>query len=409
MTDVELLEQHRTGGSDEAFADIVRRHVGWVHALARRRLRDSHGADDVAQAVFVLLHRKAPRFAADGAMINWLHTAARYAAEASARGESRRRTREAQAARARPEADADRPAPGEWDELAPLLDELIAKLNRADREAVLLRFYRGMSFAEVAAEMSCTAEAARKRVARAIEKLRRHACRRGVTPTDASMLMILSQQGAAPPVGLVATTTGAATSCGGGTLAASCSPIVKGVIQMMTFQTLKLALTTGLVTTVLVATSTWLIRAAGAKGGSSPSAAVATTRPTTPDAPAARAIPSPAQDTFPKLSPFSAVRWREPATPDVQVNGTWYELVAIDDDAFARIVDFARQAYGDRWQKRFEEDLVEVLIGMGARPGVMVNLQLRSLDTGEALVMKDVMMTEENRRQIWQSRRDRGL
>src|SRR2546421_6663410 len=83
MTDVELLEKHR-GGCDEAFADLVRRHLGWVYGMARRRLRDSQLAEDVAQAVFILLHRKAPRFAAGGAMGNWLHKTAWYATENAA-------------------------------------------------------------------------------------------------------------------------------------------------------------------------------------------------------------------------------------------------------------------------------------------------------------------------------------
>jgi DNA-directed RNA polymerase specialized sigma24 family protein len=93
MTDIELLENHRHG-SDQAFADIVQRHLGWIYGVARRGLGDSHRAEDVAQTVFVLLHRKAPRFAADAAMIGWLHTAARYATKTVAREELRRKQRE---------------------------------------------------------------------------------------------------------------------------------------------------------------------------------------------------------------------------------------------------------------------------------------------------------------------------
>jgi hypothetical protein len=58
-----------------------------VYGVARRRLRDAHLAEDVTQAVFILLHRKAPKFTADGALIAWLHRAARYASENAARGE----------------------------------------------------------------------------------------------------------------------------------------------------------------------------------------------------------------------------------------------------------------------------------------------------------------------------------
>src|SRR5438067_7748021 len=93
MTDVELLEQHRRG-DEKAFAELVRRHIGWVYGVARRRLHDAHLADDVAQAVFVLLHRKSPKFPSDAAMMRWLHKAAWYSTEVAVRSARRRRQHE---------------------------------------------------------------------------------------------------------------------------------------------------------------------------------------------------------------------------------------------------------------------------------------------------------------------------
>jgi DNA-directed RNA polymerase specialized sigma24 family protein len=54
MTDAQLLQQYLATGSQPAFARLVERHIGWVAAVARRRVRDAHLADDVTQAVFVL-------------------------------------------------------------------------------------------------------------------------------------------------------------------------------------------------------------------------------------------------------------------------------------------------------------------------------------------------------------------
>ncbi|HWB53798.1 MAG TPA: sigma-70 family RNA polymerase sigma factor, partial [Tepidisphaeraceae bacterium] len=126
MTDVELVEQHRAGGQS-AFAEIVSRHAGWVYGMARRRLRDGQTAEDVTQAVFVLLHRKLPRFEADGALINWLHRAAWYATETTIRNQRRRQMRESEAATMR--ATTTDPAENEqWEELAPMLDRLIGRL-----------------------------------------------------------------------------------------------------------------------------------------------------------------------------------------------------------------------------------------------------------------------------------------
>ena len=57
MEDFELLRAYVDRGSHEAFAELVRRHIGMVHAAALRLSRDRHRADDVTQAVFVALAR----------------------------------------------------------------------------------------------------------------------------------------------------------------------------------------------------------------------------------------------------------------------------------------------------------------------------------------------------------------
>ncbi len=64
------------------------------------------------------------------------------------------------------------------------------------------------------------------------------------------------------------------------------------------------------------------------------------------------------------------------------------------------IVAFSRQTYDDKWQKRFEEDLVELLIRMGQPPQNKVTLVVESLTSGERSVRENVPMTEENRRAI---------
>src|SRR5439155_3763658 len=254
-TDAELLADHRRngedrGGDDRAFAELVRRNVGWVHGAARRRLRDSHLADDVAQAVFILLHRKAPSFQTDRALIAWLHRTTWYASEVAARQRRRQRHHETEAAMLRQnaagaaagESDRHHGADDEpqWEQLAPLLDRLIERLGRRDREAVLLRFYRQMTYAQVAAAMQSSEEAVRKRVARALEKLRHWASGKGVALSPealaARMENEISVAGAIAPVGLVAAATGAALAGSASVSAgvAPCStPLAKGAATMM--------------------------------------------------------------------------------------------------------------------------------------------------------------------------------
>jgi hypothetical protein len=101
----------------------------------------------------------------------------------------------------------------------------------------------------------------------------------------------------------------------------------------------------------------------------------------------------------PRLSPFAAVRWHE-FQPKVKVGRQWYTLVALDDLPAAEIVAFSRQTYGDKWRKRFEEDLVEVLTRMEHPPKDKVTLVVQSLTSSETQVLKDVSMTAANREAI---------
>jgi hypothetical protein len=107
----------------------------------------------------------------------------------------------------------------------------------------------------------------------------------------------------------------------------------------------------------------------------------------------------------PKLSPFSAVRWKD-STPEVKVKDTWYELLAIDDTEAKDIVKFCKDKDDKHWQKRFEEDLVEMMAGMGHEPGERVTLKVRELEGGKTTVLKEVPNTHENRQAIWRARNE---
>lgn len=101
-----------------------------------------------------------------------------------------------------------------------------------------------------------------------------------------------------------------------------------------------------------------------------------------------------------RLSPFAAVRWVDDDEPEVYVDKEWYRLVAIGDLPAEMIVDYSRVTYRDKWQKRFEEDLVELLSRMGHPPGQTVRLVVRRPTSQEWLILKDVPLTEENREAI---------
>jgi RNA polymerase sigma factor (sigma-70 family) len=401
MTDIELLQQYR-GGSDEAFAQLVARHLGWICGMARRRLRDSHLAEDVAQAVFMLLHQKAPTFPADGAMVSWLHRTTWYATEVAARGERRRRDRETHAAAMASQVElTDHGPQGEWEQLAPILDQLICKLSRADREALLLRYFRDMSYTEVAEQTGTTAEAARKRVDRAIEKLRKFAANQGISfPAMTLGVHLAKDLRPAPPAGLIARSVVAATSPSGAALGTTSGIIAKGVTLIMLTKTL--AATAAGIAIVLGITGTiWAVRPGASAELQATPQLPSGNNAVTPGVPlVADANQWSGRNSYPRLAPFTAIRWRDGNVPQVFVRGSWYELVAVDDVPAAQIVEFTKQGGRDMWQKHFAEDLVEAMAGLGHQPGATVKLDVRKAGDAQTVTLTDVPMTAANRRAV---------
>ncbi|QDU72903.1 hypothetical protein [Mucisphaera calidilacus] len=110
---------------------------------------------------------------------------------------------------------------------------------------------------------------------------------------------------------------------------------------------------------------------------------------------------------FPRLSPFEAVDWGDgdSSVPRVKVDGVWYFLGSIDAVPIDDLVEFSKATYGERWQKRIDEDLVEVMTLMGHAPGETVRLRMVTVETTEFAFLKDVAMTEANRRAVREARR----
>ena len=99
---------------------------------------------------------------------------------------------------------------------------------------------------------------------------------------------------------------------------------------------------------------------------------------------------------YPKRSPFAAVRWEE-SQPEVKVDGQWFKLISLNGIPAKEIVDFSKETYGEKWQKRFEEDLVELMTRMGHPPEKSVTLEVQSLTSSEKQTLKEVRMTYANR------------
>lgn len=231
--DATLLRRYTVDGDDTAFAELVRRHLGLVYYAALRQTDgDAHAAEDVAQTVFTLVAQKARTLVHHQTLTGWLHTTTRFAARRHRRTEGRRLRRE-QEAQLMQETVATDTMSADWEHLRPLIDDVLAELNAADRDAVLLRFFSGLSLAEVGAKLNVSENAARMRVERALEKLHGLLSRRGIASSATALGATLTHQAmATAPAGLLASVTAAALSGAAGV--AGSAALVAGLFAMKT-------------------------------------------------------------------------------------------------------------------------------------------------------------------------------
>lgn len=227
MTDFELLRQYVEERSESAFAELVARHMGLVYSAALRQLRDSHQAQDVAQGVFINLARSAGKIRPGTVLAGWLLKATRYLSLDALKLEVRRRGHERKAAMNETYQESDET--GDWEAIAPVLDEAIAKLGDRHRDALTLRYFKNQSVREVAESLRISEDAAKQRLSRAVQKLRAVLLARGVRVGAGALVTLVTANAVqAYPAGLVGATVASATAAapgGGFTLL--------GVIKMM--------------------------------------------------------------------------------------------------------------------------------------------------------------------------------
>lgn len=220
MNTSELLTNYRKTGSDAAFTNLLRRYTNLVYSVAKRRLSDQSLAEDVTQTVFTRLARSPPTIKSDGELAAWLHRTTIHVAIDVWRSETRRRTREQQVAlmQTLPAEDAQL-----WEELTPHLDEALNQLADDDRQAVLLRFFEQKPMRDIGGILGVSEDAAKMRVSRAIDRLRKQLSLRGITCTVLVLATVLPQRAVeAAPAHLFASLTAiklsVPTAAGGGGL-----------------------------------------------------------------------------------------------------------------------------------------------------------------------------------------------
>jgi uncharacterized protein (TIGR03435 family) len=251
-----LLRQYAEQNSETAFAALVARHVDKVYSTALRHTRNVHAAEEITQAVFVILAKKSGRLGAKVILSGWLYETARLTALTFIRSEIRRARREQEAHMTTALNENESEA---WSHIAPLLDDALAKLSAADRHAVVLRYFDGKSLGEVGAAMGASEDAAKKRVNRAVDKLRGWFTKRGVTLTATVLTTAISANSVqAAPLGLAATVTAAAVK--GAAVSGSTLTLIKGALKIMAWTKLKTAIVVGVSAVLAAGTATLALK-----------------------------------------------------------------------------------------------------------------------------------------------------
>jgi RNA polymerase sigma factor (sigma-70 family) len=225
MDESQLLSRFVADGSGEAFAELVARHIGLVYSSARRQVMDPGLAEDVTQAVFLLLWRKAARVR--GPVAGWLLTTTYFACRNARKIAMRRQFHERRAAEMK--SETIQPDEREWEDYAPLLDKAMNGLARSDRDALTLRYFSGMTLKDVGLALGVSEEAARKRVDRGIERLRATLSAKVPTLSAATLAAQMARKAVgAAPVQLVSRISSSTSAVAG---ASSSGALVNAIAQ----------------------------------------------------------------------------------------------------------------------------------------------------------------------------------
>src|SRR5262245_34320707 len=239
-----LIRAYARDRCERSFSELVHRHVDLVHSTALRVLRDPSLAEDVTQRVFLELARHAAKLQERSSLTGWLHETTRNLAINTVRGEERRRHREQEASSMSNLQSNESEAV--WMQVAPYLDDALAQLNSIERDVILWRYFERRTAEQIGGRLGLTAEAAQKRVARALDRLRGIFAERGVAASTATLSVLLSTHAVqSAPVGLAGSAI--ATASASALTATTLLPATSTTQFIMASTTAKLGLTALLV------------------------------------------------------------------------------------------------------------------------------------------------------------------
>lgn len=233
--DKELLRQYAGQNSEAAFGELVRRYINLVYSAAARKTGSLEAAEEITQAVFIILARKAKNLPRETILPGWLYQTTRLTAANFLRNEIRRSRREQEAYMQSQPNETE-----SWSEIEPLLEDAMGRLNKKERDAIVLRFFEGRSFQEIGTAFGGSENAAKKRVIRGLEKLRMFLAKKGVSSTTAIIGEKIFTIQAAPAA--LAKTVTVVAAAKGATASASTLTLIKGALKLMAWTKTKMAI-----------------------------------------------------------------------------------------------------------------------------------------------------------------------
>ena len=243
-SDKELMREFTENNSEVAFSELVSRYINLVYSVALRYMANGEDAQDVTQAVFIILAKKAVKLRERTTLTGWLYETTRLAAAGCLRARARRQTHEQEAAM---ESNLNESAPDPvWHQLAPHLEDAMSRLGAKDRALLALRFFENKTGAEAAALLGIREAAAYKRTTLALEKLRTFFIKRGIAVSAVAIASAVSANSVQAAPAALAKTVSAVAITKGAALSAQLSMLIKGTLKTMTWMKIKFAVGAGL-------------------------------------------------------------------------------------------------------------------------------------------------------------------
>jgi RNA polymerase sigma factor (sigma-70 family) len=245
-TDRELIESYATDRNDAAFAELVARYNPMVYRACLRVLGNAGDAEDATQAAFLVLARKAGSLRQEGRLNGWLHRVARQVALQALRVRADRERRQEHVAVTQEGMTVDTPEV-DREVVFQAVDAELDGLSAVLREALVLRYLRGFSEQDAAAQAGCPLGTMKWRASAGIAKLRQRLAKRGIALGGLALVGLLTSEASAAvpetllPSILATVKTAVATTATATGATSTAAMLAKGAMKAMFWNSVKTA------------------------------------------------------------------------------------------------------------------------------------------------------------------------